>query len=91
MNGFQCVCLHKRAFYGRVVCFPSSRRVRKMAKNRLLASSGLSVRPHGTTGLPLDRFLLNLSIFRKSVDQIQLGLKYVSSNGYFYMKTIVQS
>jgi len=33
MNGFQCVCLLKRAFCGRLVCFPSSRRVRKMAKS----------------------------------------------------------
>ena len=45
------------------------RRFRKIAKKRLLASSYLSVRPHGTTRLPLDglSWIWDLSIFRKSV------------------------
>jgi len=43
-------------------------------EKRLLASSCLSVRPHGTTRLPLDGFSLNfiLMIFRKSVEKIQV-------------------
>jgi hypothetical protein len=34
--------------------------VRKICEKRLLASSCLSVRPHGTTRLPLDGFSWNL-------------------------------
>jgi hypothetical protein len=36
------------------------RRFRKIAKSESLSSSCLSVRPHGTTRLPLDGFLWNL-------------------------------
>jgi hypothetical protein len=53
---------------------------------RLLASSCLSLRPHGTTRLPLGRFSLSL-IFeyfsKKSVRYIQVSLKYDKNNGHF--------
>jgi len=40
----------------RVLLVSVFRRVRKITKNRRLASSYLSVFPHGMTRLPLDRF-----------------------------------
>jgi len=40
----------------RVLLVSVFRSVRKIAKNRLFASSYLSVFPHETTRLPLDRF-----------------------------------
>ena len=45
------------------------RSVRKIKKSEYLASPCLSVRPHGTTLLPLDAFSLNFTfnIFRKYV------------------------
>jgi hypothetical protein len=44
----------------------------------------MSVRPHGTTGLPLDVFFLNfLSIFKKSNEKIQVSLKSDKNNRYF--------
>ena len=49
-------------------------------------SVGLSIRTHGTVRLPLDRFVWNLTLeffFRKSVENIQVWLKYDKNNGYF--------
>jgi hypothetical protein len=45
----------------------------------------MSVRPHGTTGLPLDGFLWNLifEYFRKHVEKIQVSLKSDMHNMYF--------
>jgi hypothetical protein len=44
----------------------------------------LSVRPHGTTRLPMDGFLLNfmLSIFRKSAEKIKVLLESDQNSGY---------
>ena len=68
---FLIVCIRKTAsshvyFYKRsvsqtVVLPVIYRRVRKIAKKRLIASSCLSVRPHGTTRLPLDGLCLSLT------------------------------
>jgi len=64
--------------------------VRKIAKRDCLfrldcRSVCLSVRPHGTIRLPLDRFLLNLKFqnFRTYVEKIQDSLKTDKNNGYF--------
>ena len=55
-------------------------------ENRLL----MSVRPHGTTWLPVYEFSWNsyLSIFRKSVDKIQVSSKSDKNNGYFTWRPI---
>ena len=49
-----------------------------------------SVCPHGTTLLPTDGFSRNfsLSIFRKSVEKIQVSLKYYKNNEYFTWRPI---
>jgi hypothetical protein len=52
-------------------------------RNRLLASSCMSVRPpYGTTGLPLEDFheILYLSVFRKSFRKIEISLKSDNNN-----------
>jgi hypothetical protein len=77
---------------------PFFRRVRKFAKTNLV-SSCLSVRPHGTTRLPLDGFSRTLIFeniyiyifffFSKIVEKFQVSLKSDKNNGYFYMKTRV--
>jgi hypothetical protein len=47
----------------------------------------MSVRPHGTTRLILNGFSWNvISIFRKSVNKIQVSLKSDKNNGYFKSK-----
>ena len=62
--------------------------LRKIAKiDYQLRRNCLSVRPHGTTLLPQDAFSLNLSIFRKSVEEIQVSLKSDKNNGYFILIT----
>ena len=45
----------------------------------------MSFRPHGTTQLPLDGLneIWYLSIFRKSVEKVQVYLKCDKNNGYF--------
>jgi len=53
-------------------------------EKRLLASSCLSVCPHGTARLPLDGFPWNLVFeffFRKSVGQFQVSLQSDKNNG----------
>jgi hypothetical protein len=62
-------------------------------EKRLLASSYLSVRPsvrpsvcpHEIIRFPLDRFLWNLllSIFRKTVEKIQVSSEWKKNKGYF--------
>ena len=46
-------------------------------------SVGPSVRPHGTTALPLEIFSCYLFFFRKSVEKIEVSLRYDKNNGYF--------
>ena len=65
-------------------------------EKQLFVSSCLSVRPRGTTQLPLNRIPWNLifSIFWKSVQKIPVWLIYEKNNGYFtrrctYMYDIV--
>ena len=71
-------------------------RVRKIAKNRLITSSCLSVcrlclsvrpsfRPHGTPRLPLNGFyeISYLSIFQKSVEKIEILLTFEENKWYF--------
>jgi len=53
------------------------RRVRKVAKS-YITSSYLSVRPHGTTRLPLEGFKFHFkfdNFFQKTVEKIQVLLK----------------
>jgi len=67
-------------------------------EKRLLITSYLSVRlsfcpplsPHATTQLPLEGLPENfiLSIFRRSVEKIQVLLKYGNRNGYFTCRPI---
>jgi hypothetical protein len=57
---------------------------RKVAKREYyLRHVSSSVRPHGTTRLPLDGFSWFLSIFLKSVEKIQVALKSDKNSGYF--------
>ena len=66
----------------------------KLRKDAVLLTSCLpgfcvSVRPHRTIWLSLDRFTLNFfqpSIFRKSAENTQVSLKNDNSNGYFTRK-----
>jgi hypothetical protein len=61
----------------RIVCdyVGASAKLRK-ATISFVMSARSSVRPHGTTQLPLDGFSRNFKcIFRKSVDKIQVSLK----------------
>jgi hypothetical protein len=57
----------------------------KNYEKRLLASSCLSVRPHGKTRLTLDGLWTNLilSIYQKSAEKIQVTLKYDKNDSYF--------
>jgi hypothetical protein len=69
------------------------RRVRKICEKRLLASSCLWVRPHGTTRLPLDGFSWNLvfeyfsKICRENSSFVKIGQKimvlYLEINVHF--------
>jgi len=54
-------------------------------EKQLLASTSLSVRPHGSSRLPLDGFSLNLvfEYFRTSFEKIQVSLKFDKNNAYF--------
>jgi hypothetical protein len=68
----------------------SFRHVRKIVKSdyefhHVCLSVCPSVHVHGTTWLPMDRFSWNLvmSIFPKSVQRIQVSLKYDNNNRYF--------
>jgi len=63
-------------------------RVLKTAKSSLVSSClivCMSVRPHGTTRLPLKEFSWNLifEYFRKSVEKMQVSLKSAKTNAYF--------
>jgi hypothetical protein len=58
------------------------RRFSHNCENRLLASSCLSVCPHGTTQLSC------LRIFRKSVEKTEVSLKLDKNNGYFTWRPI---
>ena len=55
----------------------------ELLENLLLASSCPSVRPHGTAGLPLNGFWLNLTFesFLKSIEKIQILVKSEKNNG----------
>ena len=55
----------------------------QIATINLITSARLSVRPHGKIRLPLDGFSCNLSSFGKSVEKIQVSLKYEKNDGYF--------
>ena len=82
-----CLCSHRNVMTSRKtkqrMC-AVFRRVRKIAKSDYeRISFVMSVCPHGTTRLPLDGFSLHLSIFRKSVEKIQVSLKYDKNNGHF--------
>ena len=89
-KGFSCSWRHT-AFFSRV---------RKIAKKRLLSSSCLScclcisvrpsVRPYGTTRLPLSEFyeISSLSIFGKFVEKIQVLLTFEDNNWYFTPRPI---
>ena len=71
--------------------FDNFRRLRKIGEKRLLPSSCLPVRPHGTTRLALDRRLLNLvfrRFFEKSIQKIQVWLKSDKNKGYFTWRHI---
>ena len=48
----------------------------------------LSVRPHGTTRLPLNRFheIWYSNVFRKCLEKLQVWLKSDNNNGYFTWK-----
>ena len=71
--------------------FPSlivlDRRVCKLREETFsfVMSVYLSIKPQGTTRLPLDQFLPNLIFepFRKSVEKIEVSLKPDKNNGYF--------
>jgi hypothetical protein len=66
------------------------KRVSKNCEKRQLASSCLSVCPHGTTRLPLDGFSKELPsehFFRKSVQKIQASSKS-DNNWYFTWRPI---
>ena len=66
------------------------RRICKICEKRLLASSCLSVRPFATTSLPLDGFSRNcMSIFLKSVENLQIWLKSDKNNGYVTWRPVV--
>ena len=58
-------------------------------EKRLLASSCLSVRPHGTTRLPLDGFSFNLIFedFSKICWENSILIKIVQEKRVLYMKT----
>ena len=45
--------------------------------------SCLSVRPYGTTRLPLDGLLMKFELSSKSVEKIDVSLKSDKNNGYF--------
>jgi len=67
---------------------PNCRRVCKLrrATISLFMSVCLSVRPRGTTHLPLDEFSWNLlleSFFRKPVENIQISVKFDNNNRHF--------
>jgi hypothetical protein len=60
-------------------------------KKRILDSSRLSVLPSARVeqlGLQLKNFheILHMSIFRKSMEKIQISLKYDKNDGYFTWK-----
>ena len=50
-------------------------RFSQKCEKRLVAASCLSVRPHGTTRFPHDRFFMKYDLFRKSVEKIQVSLR----------------
>jgi len=55
-------------------------------EKRILSSTCLFLRPHGTNRLPLKGFSWNLIsefFFEKYVHKIQFSLKYDKNNGYF--------
>jgi hypothetical protein len=56
-------------------------------------SVSTSVRPHGTTRLPLHGFyeVWHLRIFRKSVEKARVSLKSDKNNGYFTWRPIYVS
>ena len=67
--------------------------VRKIAKRDYLASLCLSVYPQGT---PLSHRMdfhetWYLSVFRKSVEKIQVSLKSSKTNGYFTWRPLYTS
>ena len=84
--GINLAYLYDRAAYF-VMGF---RRVRKIVKSYYYLrhvrhpSVCLSVRPHGTTRLPLDGFWWNLifEFCRKYIEKIQVSLKFDKNNGY---------
>jgi hypothetical protein len=58
-------------------------------EKRLLASSCVSVRPHGTTRLPLDGFSWSLIfIFPNCVENIEVSLKFHKINEYYPWRLI---
>jgi len=78
------------------------RRFRKICEKRLLASSCLFVRSHGTTNLPLHAIFMKFDtwvfFFRKSVEKIQVSFKPEKNNKqfrwkavYFYDNTLLSS
>ena len=66
------------------------RRVRKTGERRLLASSCLSVCPHGVNRLQLDGFyeIWYLVIFRKFIYEVQGSLNSDKNNWYFTWRPI---
>jgi hypothetical protein len=80
--GMVCVFLRSYAFS----FFVLFRRVRKIAKKRLIASSCLLVHLSALSNLaPTERIFMKfdpLIIYRKSVEKIQVLLKSVKNEGY---------
>jgi hypothetical protein len=65
-------------------------KLRKATTNTLILSLRPSVCPYATTRLPLNGFSWNLilSVFRKSVQRIQVSLKSDKNNGHFTWRPI---
>ena len=81
-----CQWIKTRRSEIKCIVFEIFRRVRKIAKKQLLASPCVSVRPLGTTRLPLDgnasSVVLEDIAFRNSVQEIQGILKSDKNTGY---------
>jgi hypothetical protein len=62
---------------------PVVRRFREIGERWILDSPYQSLRPHGTTRLPLEVFLMKYIwvFFEKSAEKIQISLKYGKNNG----------
>ena len=82
-----CWAVSSRFLYSSLVWGLYVRAFAKLWK-QLPASSCLSLCPHPPSWLPLDRFLWNLSIFRKSFKKIQVSLKLDKNYGYFTWRPI---